>query len=139
VFTRYKLLEIERRVFTLGQRLRRFADHVATIAGAANGTRVRRWIRAKKAGWYAVLADPRMPVTSTLLDQAHNAIERKLFMRRGFHHPQGNQQAFLNGLTLLDDLVPYQRRASMPVNVAWKSKEATSLHATGSSTSKSSR
>ena len=32
----------------------------------------------KKAGWYAVLADPRMPVTSTLLDQAHNAIERKI-------------------------------------------------------------
>jgi hypothetical protein len=69
----------------------------------------------------------------------NQSIERKLFMRRGFHHPQGNQQAFLNGLTLLDDLVPYQRRASMPVNVAWKSKEATSLHATGSSTSKSSR
>jgi hypothetical protein len=25
-------------------------------------------------GWYAVLADPQRPVTSTLLDQAHNAI-----------------------------------------------------------------
>jgi hypothetical protein len=25
-----------------------------------------------------------MPVTSTLLDQAHNAIDRKLFMMKGF-------------------------------------------------------
>jgi hypothetical protein len=67
------------RVFALGQRLRRFADHVATTVGMANGARVRRWFQDKKAGWYAVLADPRMPVTSTLLDQAHNTIERKLF------------------------------------------------------------
>ena len=52
-----------------------------------------------------------MPVTSTLLDQAHNAIERKLFAMKGFHHPKGSQQAFLNGLALLYDLVPYQRRA----------------------------
>jgi hypothetical protein len=99
------------RVFALGQRLRRFADHVATTAGAANGTRVRRWIRDKKAGWYAVLDDPRMPVTSTLLDQAHNAIERKLFMMKGFHHPDGSQQAFLTGLAHLYNLVPYQCRA----------------------------
>src|SRR5512132_3773072 len=59
------------RVFALGQRLRRFADHVATMAGPANGQRVRRWVQDKKAGWYTVLADPQMPVTSTLLDQAH--------------------------------------------------------------------
>ena len=56
------------RVFALGQRLRHFADHVATTAGTANGERVRRWIQDKKAGWYAVLADPQMPRTSTLLD-----------------------------------------------------------------------
>jgi len=31
------------RVFVLGQKLRRFADHVATTVGAANGARVRRW------------------------------------------------------------------------------------------------
>src|SRR5262245_19535441 len=37
----------------------------------------------KKAGWYAILADPQMPVTSTLLDQAHNAVERKLFAMKG--------------------------------------------------------
>jgi hypothetical protein len=89
------------RVFALGQRLRRFADHGAPTAGAANGARGRRWIRDKKAGWYAVLEDPRMPVTSTLLDQAHNAIERKLFMMKGFHHPTGSQQAFLTGLAHL--------------------------------------
>src|SRR5499427_9237552 len=99
------------RVFALGQRLRHFADHVAATAGPANGARVRRWVQEKKAGWYAVLADPQMPVTSTLLDQAHNAIERKLFMMKGFHHPQGSQQAFLTGLAHLYNLVPYQRRA----------------------------
>jgi hypothetical protein len=99
------------RVFALGQRLRHFADHVATTAGASNGERVRQWFQAKKAGWYAVLEDPRMPVTSTLLDQAHNAIDRKLFMMKAFHHPKGSQQAFLRGLAHLYNLVPYQRRA----------------------------
>ena len=52
-----------------------------------------------------------MPVTSTLLDQAHNAIDRKLFMMKGFHHPRGSQQAFLRGLAHLYNLIPYQRRA----------------------------
>jgi len=99
------------RVFALGQRLRHFADHVATTAGVANGERVRRWFQEKKTGWYAVLADPQMPVTSTMLDQAHNAIERKLFAMKGFHHPAGSQQAFLRGLAHLYNLVPYQRRA----------------------------
>jgi hypothetical protein len=99
------------RVFALGQRLRHFVDHVTATAGAANGQRVRRWVQEKKAGWYAVLADPQMPVTSTLLDQAHNAIERKLFAMKGFHHPGGSQQAFLTGLAHLYNLVPYQRRA----------------------------
>jgi len=99
------------RVFALGQRLRHFVDHVATTAGAANGNRVRQWFQDKKAGWYAVLEDPQMPVTSTLLDQAHNAMDRKLFMMKGFHHPHGSQQAFLCGLAHLYNLVPYQRRA----------------------------
>jgi hypothetical protein len=35
------------RVFALGQRLRRFADHVATMAGTANGEHVRRWFHDK--------------------------------------------------------------------------------------------
>ena len=99
------------RVFALGQRLRHFADRVAHSAGEANGERVRRWFHEKKAGWYAVLVDPQMPVTSTLLDQAHNAIERKLFAMKGFHHPGGSQQTFLTGLAHLYNLIPYQRRA----------------------------
>jgi hypothetical protein len=99
------------RVFALGQRLRHFADYVAHKAGVANGERVRRWFQDKKAGWYAVLEDPQMPATSTLLDQAHNAIERKLFAMKGFHHADGSQQAFLTGLAHLYNLVPYQRRA----------------------------
>jgi hypothetical protein len=99
------------RAVALGQRLRHFVDHVTHIAGEANGERVRRWCQEKKTGWYAVLADSQMPVTSTLLDQAHNAIERKLFMMKGFHHPKGSQQAFLTGLAHLYNLIPYQRRA----------------------------
>jgi hypothetical protein len=99
------------RVFALGQRLRHVADHVAHTAGTANGERVRRWFQDKQAGWYAVLAGPQMPVTSTFLDQAHTAIDRKLFMMKGFHHPGGSQQAFLTGLAHLYNLVPYQRRA----------------------------
>jgi hypothetical protein len=79
------------RVFALGQRLRHFADHVTHSAGVANGARVRRWFQDKKAGWYAGLADPQMPVMSTLLDQAHHAIERKLFAMKGFHHPASSQ------------------------------------------------
>jgi hypothetical protein len=46
------------RVFALGQRLRRLADHVATTAGTTNGERVRRWFQDKKGDWYAVLEDP---------------------------------------------------------------------------------
>jgi len=99
------------RVFALGQRLRHVANHVTHSAGVANGERVRRWFQDKKAGWYAVLADPQLPVMSTLLDQAHHAIERKLFAMKGVHHPAGSQEAFLRGLADLYTLVPYQRRA----------------------------
>src|SRR5499425_470851 len=99
------------RVFALGQRLRHCVDHITTTAGTANGERVRRWVQAKKAGWYAVLEDPQMPVTSTRLDQAHNAIERKLCAMKGFPHPGGSQATFLTGLAHLYHLIPYQRRA----------------------------
>jgi hypothetical protein len=99
------------RVVALGQRLRRFADHIATTVGPDHGERVRSWFQAKKAGWYTVLADPQMPAMSTVLDQAHNAIDRKLFMMKGFHHPGGSQPAFLTGLAHLYNLIPYQRRA----------------------------
>jgi hypothetical protein len=47
------------RAVALGQRLRHFVDHVTHKAGVANGAHVRRWFQEKKAGWYAVLADPR--------------------------------------------------------------------------------
>jgi hypothetical protein len=69
------------------------------------------WFHEKNAGWYAVLEDPRMPVTSTLRDQAHNVLKRKLFAMKWFHHSGGSQQAFLTGLAYLYNLVPYQRRA----------------------------
>jgi hypothetical protein len=99
------------RVVALGQRLRHFADHIATTVGAAHGERVRHWFQEKKAGWYAVLEDPQMPAMSTAVDQAHNAIDRKLFAMKGFHHPGGGQAAFLTGLAHLYNLIPYQRRA----------------------------
>jgi hypothetical protein len=79
--------------------------------GEEHGERVRSWFQAKKAGWYTVLADPQMPASSTLLGQAHNAIDRKLFAMKGFHHPGGSQAAFLTGLAHLYNLIPYQRRA----------------------------
>jgi hypothetical protein len=99
------------RVFALGQRFRHFADHVAHAAEEANGNRMCQWFQDQKAGWYAVLEDPQMPVTSPLLDQAHTTIERKLFAMKGFHHPGASQQAFRTGLAHLSNLVPYQRRA----------------------------
>src|SRR5919201_1872791 len=99
------------RVVALGQRLRHFADRIATTVGEAHGERVRQWFQAKKAGWYTVLAAPQMPAMSTVLDQAHNAIDRKLFAMKGFHHPSGSQAAFLTGLAHLYNLIPYQRRA----------------------------
>jgi hypothetical protein len=46
------------RVFALGQRLRRFAEHVATTAGIANDERVRRWFQDKlrrEADWRNVV------------------------------------------------------------------------------------
>lgn len=99
------------KVRALGQKLRRFAEKVSQVAGQENGDRIRQWITRKKEGWYALFRNPELPATSTLLDQAHNAIDRKLFMMKGFHHPQGNQRQFLTGLALLYDFVPYQRRA----------------------------
>ena len=99
------------RVVAMGQCLRHLANRIATTVGEAHGERVRHWFEDKKAGWYAVLADPQMPAMSTMLDQAHNAIDRKLFAMKGFHHPRGSQAAFLAGLAHLYNLIPYQRRA----------------------------
>src|SRR6266480_4101461 len=99
------------RVVALGQRLRHFADRITTTVGEAHGERVRQWFQHKKAGGYTVLAAPQMPAMSTVLDQAHNTIDRKLFAMKGFHHPSGSQAAFLTGLAHLYNLIPYQRRA----------------------------
>src|SRR5437868_10690455 len=52
-----------------------------------------------------------MPAMSTVVDQAHNAIDRKLFAMKGFYHPGGSQAAFLTGLAHLYNLIPYQCRA----------------------------
>jgi hypothetical protein len=99
------------RVVSLGQRLRRFADHITATVGEEHGERVQNGFGDKKSGWYAVLEDPQMPAMSTVLDQAHNAMDRKLFAMKGFHHPGGSQAAFLTGLAHLYNLIPYQRRA----------------------------
>jgi len=99
------------RVVAMGQCLRHFAHRIATTVGEAHGERVRHWCEDKKAGWYVVLADPQMPAMSTMLDQAHNAIDRKLFAMKSFHHPGGSQAAFLAGLAHLYNLIPYQHRA----------------------------
>src|SRR5438128_5038504 len=55
------------RVVALGQRLRRFADHITATVGEDQGERVRSWFQDKKLGWYAVLEDPQMPAMSTVL------------------------------------------------------------------------
>ena len=99
------------RVVALGQCLRHFANRIDATVGEAHGERIRHWFETKKAGRYAVLADPKMPAMSTVLDQAHNAMDRKLFAMKGFHHPGGSQGAFLTGLAHLYNLIPYQRRA----------------------------
>jgi hypothetical protein len=99
------------RVVALGQRLRHCANRIDTTVGEEHGERLRHWFEAKNAGWYAVLEDPKMPAMSTVLDQAHNAMDRKLFAMKGFHHPGGSQAAFLTGLAHLYNLIPYQRRA----------------------------
>jgi hypothetical protein len=71
-------------------------------------------------------------VTSALLDQAHNALERKLFAIKGFHHLRGSQQAFLIGVAHLYNLVPYQRRAQHAGQCGVEWKAGAYRHATGS-------
>jgi hypothetical protein len=94
------------RVVALGQRLRHFVDRITTTVGEAHGERVRHGFQDKTAGWYTVLADPQRPAMRTVLDQAHHAIDRKLFAMKGFHHPGGRQAAFRTGLAHLYPLLP---------------------------------
>jgi len=96
---------------SLGQRLRRFIEDVTHLAGADNGQRVRKWVERKKVGWHVLFADAFIPKTTTPIDQIHNVMDRKLFMMKGFHHEEGSQRTFLNGLAILANLIPYQRRA----------------------------
>jgi hypothetical protein len=79
-----------------------------------------------------------MPVTSTLLDQARNAIERKLFMMKAFHHPGGGQQVFLRGLRTSTTWLRISVELSMPATVGWKWKADVYRPQIGSSMSKSS-
>src|SRR5262245_29038385 len=58
-----------------------------------------------------MLTDRRIPRTTTLLDQVHNALDRKLFVMKGFHHPDATQPAFLVGLALFYNLMLYQHCA----------------------------
>ena len=99
------------RVVALGQRLRRFADHLTATVGDEQGERVRNWFEDKKSGWDAVLEDPQMPTMSTALDQPQKAIDPKLFAMKSFHHPDGSQTVYLIGLAHLYNLISYQRRA----------------------------
>ncbi len=85
------------KIFSLGQRLRRFAEKITKETGSENGDTIHKWIQRKKLGWYTVFEDSKMPKTLTMLDQAHNTIDRKLFMMKYFHHPNGSQNEFVNG------------------------------------------
>ncbi len=99
------------KVFSFGQKLRRFAEKVGETAGTAGKERISERVKRKKAGRFNLFKSPDMPVTTSRIDQAHNAIDRKLFMMKGFHHPEGSQKYFLNGLAILYNFIPYQRRA----------------------------
>ena len=54
-----------------------------------------------------MLEDPQMPAMSTVLGQAHDTIDRKLFAVKDLHHPGGSQAAFLTDLAHLYNLIPY--------------------------------
>jgi len=100
-----------RRVIAWGQRLRHCANGIDTAVGAAHGERLRHGFATTKGGWDAVLEAPKMPAMSTVLEQAHHALDRKLCAMKGFPHPGGSQATFLTGLAHLYHLIPYQRRA----------------------------
>ena len=64
-----------------------------------------------KAGGSTELADPQIPVPSTLVDQAHNAIERKLFAMKGPIIQMGANRRFLTEPAHLYNLMLYQLEA----------------------------
>ena len=80
------------RVFALGQRLRRFADHVAHHGWRSQWRARATVVPGQESGLVCGACRPAdAGHASTLLDQAHNAIDRKLFAMKGFHHPRGSQ------------------------------------------------
>ena len=101
-------------VFCLGQRLRHFVGKAKKLAGEVFGKKIHDWIQRKKAGWFAVMRDANMPLTSAKLDQLHNFIDRKLFAMKGFHHASIDRQAFLNTFVLVHDFMPYMHRSKHP-------------------------
>lgn len=125
------------RVALLGQSPRRFADHITTSTRVDHGERVWTWFEDKKTRWHSVFEDPQMPMTSTLLDHAHNAVDQNQFVLKGFHHSAGSQAAVLTGLAYLYNLVPYQRRVKNAVSMGWKWKPDDCPPAIGFSTYKS--
>jgi hypothetical protein len=84
---------------------------VSQPAGNEIGTAIKEWIGRKPEGWFELIRHPQMPSTTTLLDQAHNALDRQLIAMKGFHQDSECQKAFLKGLALRYNFVPYQRRA----------------------------
>lgn len=98
-------------VFALGPKLRCVTEYVGIVADQAQRLRIHEWMTQKKPQRYAVYTNWQRPWTTTWVDQAHHALDRQVLMIRGFHHPPGHQRAFLNGLALLYDLLPYQSRA----------------------------
>ncbi len=98
-------------VSSLAQRLRHFSKRVEQEAGEDNASAIKEWVAHKKEGWFKTLRERHMPKTSTLLDQSHNHLNRKLFMMQHFHHPDGNKTRFLNALAILYNIIPYQTRA----------------------------
>ncbi len=97
-------------VFKIGQRIRRFKEKLIKIGGDKTNDIV-EWINKKKAGWMKVMQIEQMPNVTTLLDQAHNCIDRKLFNMKQFHHKNGRQADYMNAFAMLYNLIPYQKRA----------------------------
>ncbi len=97
-------------VFKVGQRIRRFKEKLIKIGGTKTNDIV-EWINRKKAGWMKVMQIEQMPNVTTLLDQAHNCIDRKLFNMKQFHHKNGRQADYMNCFAMLYNIIPYQKRA----------------------------
>ena len=99
------------RVFALGQRLRHFADHVVTAAGAANGDTCVTVVPGQEGG---LVCGARRPADAGDQHPAGSSPQRhraEAVRDEGLPSSRGSQQAFLTGLAHLYNLVPYQRRA----------------------------